>query len=370
MSGCTENARQVHRYLDGELPDTEALAFEHHLMDRGHCQARYQNLRAVADLVRGAKPLYDVPESSLAGARALVAGHEHARRWNWRLRAAAAILVILGAGGLGSLLARRAAAAHFPEFAVKAHRRYSTADMPLAIVSSRPDLVSAWLRRRVGFPLQLPEYPVIAGASKAYRLVGAGLLPFGGSDVAFVAYEMDHKPISLLMASTSQAASSGGSLYRSGGLLFRFFEAGSLHVIAWTDHNIHYCLVSELGARGAESCLICHGSATVAMFRSYSPENGTMPRCPDSLCPPAEHFLHAPWPPSRSPPLLPVPAPGPPTTGFASALSVAAAWAAVIWPVSCAIPRSIAPCCATSTMPALPRPFRSLRRRAASAPTP
>ena len=38
-----------------------------------------------------------------------------------------------------------------------------------------------------------------------------------------------------------------------------YLVSKGLKLIAWTDRGIHYSLVSELGARGAESCIICHG---------------------------------------------------------------------------------------------------------------
>ena len=178
MSGCGENTRKFHLYLDSELPAAEALEFERHLMDCRDCQGRYQNLRSVADMVRGAKPLYDVPDSSLAGARALVANHERSRRWHWQLSAAAAVLIVAGAGVLGTVLAHHGASSGFPDFAVQAHDRYASSGMPLAVVSSRPEVVSGWLRQRLAFPLELPQYPAIPGQTKPYRLVGAGVLPF------------------------------------------------------------------------------------------------------------------------------------------------------------------------------------------------
>lgn len=256
MSACETYLTDMHLYIDGELPAGRVLEFEKHLMECPECQARYQNLRAVVDVIRGAKPLYDEPEGSLAKARALVERHEMAGTW---MRVAAAVLVALGAGVAAWLLIRPATPARFPEFASESHRRYASSRMRLGIASSRPEVVSAWLQQRVDFPLELPDYPLGPGLQKRYRLVGGGLLQYGGERVAYIAYEMDRKPISLLMASTSRAATTGGAVYRSGRLTFRFFDREGLKVITWTDRGIHYGLVSELGARGAESCVICHG---------------------------------------------------------------------------------------------------------------
>jgi anti-sigma factor RsiW len=246
----------MHLYIDGELPPAEVLEFEKHLMECPGCRTQYERLRTVVDLIRGAKPLYDAPESSRVKAYSLVRRREATDTW---LRMAAAVLVAAGLGLSAWLLARPVTPAHFPEFAADVHRQYAAARTRLGITSSKPEAVSAWLQSRVDFPLELPDYPVGPGGRKLYGLVGAGLLQYAGERVAYVAYEMDHQPISLLMASTPQAAPSGGDVYRSGKLTFRFFDRQGLKVITWTDRGIHYGLVSEMGARGAESCVICHG---------------------------------------------------------------------------------------------------------------
>jgi hypothetical protein len=48
----------------------------------------------------------------------------------------------------------------------------------------------------VRFHLTLPNYP--EGGPKRYALVGARLMQYRGEDVAYLAYEMDRKPISLI----------------------------------------------------------------------------------------------------------------------------------------------------------------------------
>jgi anti-sigma factor RsiW len=261
MKACAQNRARMHCYLDSELSPAEVLEFEKHLMDCPECHAQYQELRAVSDVVRGARPLYDVPDKSLAKAQALVAADESTRKRRIIGRAAAG-LVAAGACVVVVWVMTYPMASAFPKFASDTHARYVRREMPLGIVSSRPEVVSRWLSSNLGFSLQLPNYPVNGGELKRYRLVGAGILNYGGNRMAFAGYEMDGKPISLLMASTRPAPPEGGDVYRSGKLVFRFFERDGYNVITWTDHDVHYGLVSDLGARGAESCVICHGSAS------------------------------------------------------------------------------------------------------------
>jgi anti-sigma factor RsiW len=255
MNHCRRlQERDVHLYVDNELSAAEVLEFERHLLDCSECCARFQQLRAVVDVVRGAQPLYEVPEHSRQGARAAVARCEQPRR---RLAAAAACAAMLAVLGLLWLFG---AAAEFTAFAADSHHRYASGMMPLDVASSDPEIVTRWLASRLPFHLQLPNYPE-GGGEKRYHLVGARLLQYRNRNVAFLAYEMDRKPISLLMTSDAVAAPSGGALYRSGALKFHFSERDSLNLIAWTDRGVHYSLVSALGARGAESCIICHGGA-------------------------------------------------------------------------------------------------------------
>jgi len=160
---------------------------------------------------------------------------------------------------LGILLIPSPSASEFNEFAAGSHLRYAKGAMPLDVASSEPEVVSRWLSTRLPFHLQLPNYPEGRGEPKRYRLVGARLLQYRNRDVAFLAYEMDHRPISLLMTSDPVATPSNGTVYRSGALAFHFSDRKGLKLIAWTDRGLHYSLVSELGANGAESCMICHG---------------------------------------------------------------------------------------------------------------
>jgi anti-sigma factor RsiW len=258
MSACSGSGESIHRYLDAEMTPQETIEFEKHLIECSECRAQYQSLRAVSDLVRGARPLYEVPEASVQEARRLVQRAEAARRRS-ALRTAALVAAAACVGALLVVWQRQEPA--FPIFAGQAHRRFIEGGTKLGIRSSDPQAVTEWLRPRIEFPLRLPDYPVNGGEPKRYRLAGAGVMPYGGQRSAFIAYDMGGKPITLLMSAAPRAAPSGGDVYRSGKLVFRFFERDGLHIISWTDRGIHYALVSELGGRGAESCAVCHGQA-------------------------------------------------------------------------------------------------------------
>jgi hypothetical protein len=85
-------------------------------------------------------------------------------------------------------------------------------------------------------------------------------MQYRGDDLAYLAYEMDGKPISLLISSSSRVAPSGGENYQAGGLMFYFSSDQGLRIITWKDKGLTYAQVSDLDVKGAESCAICHGA--------------------------------------------------------------------------------------------------------------
>jgi anti-sigma factor RsiW len=167
--------------------------------------------------------------------------------------AAAAVLVAVAAGWWIS-----AGRSGYEQFAAETHRNYALGTFPLDVASDQPPVVSGWLKPRVPFHLTLPNYP--EGGPKRYGLLGARLMQYRGEDVAYLAYEMDRKPISLLISSSSRIMPSGGEGYRSGGLMFYFSSQQGLRIITWKDKGLTYALVSDLDVKGAESCAICHGA--------------------------------------------------------------------------------------------------------------
>ena len=254
MVSCSEIRPRIALYVDREVTPTEALEFEAHLTECAECRRAYDDLRGTVDALRGARPLYEVPEQSYAAIQGMVGNWERRyrqRRWIPAL-AAAAVLVLVAVVWVSS------AQSGYEKFAAQAHRNYELGAFPLDVASDQPPVVSAWLEPRVPFHLTLPNYP--EGGPKRYALVGARLMQYRGEDVAYLAYEMDRKPISLLISSSSRIMPSTGESYKSGGLTFYFSSEQGLRIITWTDKGLAYAQVSDLDVKGAESCVICHGA--------------------------------------------------------------------------------------------------------------
>ena len=254
---CSQIKPLIALYVDREITGAEALEVEAHLTECAACRQEYDDLCGIVDAVRGASPFYEVPERSRAVVEGLVSDWKRRqKRRRWLLVAVPALAAAIF---LAVVIARVSSARPgYEQFAAQAHRNYARGAFPLDVASGQPLVVSNWLAPRIPFHLTLPNYP--EGGPKPYTLAGARLMQYRGEDVAYLAYEMNRKPISLLISSSSGIKPSGGESYQSGGLTFYFSSAQGLRIITWKDKGLAYAQVSDLDVKGAESCVICHGA--------------------------------------------------------------------------------------------------------------
>jgi anti-sigma factor RsiW len=280
MITCDEARSRIQPYVDNELSGPQILELEAHLIDCPGCRRRYDSLRAAVDPVRAASPLYEISEGSFARAEHVVLVHEKRRRYRHYLLFVSAAAV--GVAVVSWLTTKTPHQPDYLSFATRAHMLYASGAFPLDIHSKDPQVLTEWLNR-LRFKATLPNYAAEEAGQKQYSLNGARLLQYLDQDVAYLAYEMNGKPISLLMASSLKIRPSGADVYVSGGLTFYFSTqkaSGSppyagLRTIAWSDKGLTYILVSTLDVRGAESCVICHGARNDRpKLDNLRPQNG------------------------------------------------------------------------------------------------
>lgn len=261
MSSCEEVRSRIHPYVDGEIDATEQLAFEAHLLECKNCRAEYDGVRHVVDTVRGSKPLYPAGPLLPGKVQHILQGGrmEHRRRLRIRagVMAASFAATILFFAWLPAFWTER-----FTSFAADTHLRYTHGSLPLGVVSDQPGIVSDWLKTHLPFHLGLPNFPSEEGEPKSYSLVGARLMRFHDQDVAYLAYTMGTRPISLLVTSEARVTPTGSEAYTSGKLVFHFSSENGLKLITWNDRGLSYALVSDVQVEGAQSCVVCHGSGS------------------------------------------------------------------------------------------------------------
>jgi len=146
----------------------------------------------------------------------------------------------------------------FAMLAVNTHQQHLGGGVDLGITSSSPESVSTWFADQVSFSVKLPNYQEASGQAQLYRIEGGSVVSFKDAQAAYVSYQMDREPISLLMTSGGAAAPSGGEEIISKGITFHCETIDGLKVITWSDRGLTYALVSSLRERGQQSCLVCH----------------------------------------------------------------------------------------------------------------
>lgn len=257
MIACSEAMAWTPLYIDNELGAGEMTLLEGHLKKCRECRNHFEQLRSVVDNIRAAVPLYEPSTESVRQVRAIVLTDARAVLRRRLLAAAAAVFVLVA---LPAAYLLRRSTDEFPDFAAAAHMRYVNGAAPLDVVTNQADLVSDWFLRRLPFQFKVPDYVNEPASPKRYSLMGARLLEYRNNDVAYLAYRMNQRPISLLVASSQKIAPNGGETVRTGRIDFHFSSMRGLRLITWTDRALSYALVSDLDVTGAESCVICHGS--------------------------------------------------------------------------------------------------------------
>jgi anti-sigma factor RsiW len=283
MGRCDEMSARMALYLDDELLGDERVLFEGHLDVCRACRDKLESDRRFLQSVRGARPLYDSPpellevvKKTLGDAQSVpAAARKRSGAVNPALmraatglasspgrRILAVCLIVLFVAGFGWLyLIRRDRTrppSEFATMAVETHMRHLRGQLPFEIASDSPEEISGWFAGKVSFSLTLPNYEEPAGEEKPYRLEGARLVAFKSDYAAYVAYKMKNRPISLVVTSDSIALPSGGEEIVSKNITFHYDSIDGLKVITWADRGLTYALVSDLEARGQQSCIVCH----------------------------------------------------------------------------------------------------------------
>ena len=280
MRSCERYNFHLMLYRDNELDDGEKREVEAHLKSCEACRALFNREHWFLKSVQRGRPLYEKPPELRARIVSLVDetsqrrdrdGPNRRRRgafWlSGRFRrfrvahAAAAVLASLfvGAGVWGTAkMLEPQESATFAAMAVDAHQGHQHGQLPLEVTTQVSAELSRWFDDKVPFTLKLPNYQDTSGQNKRYRLEGGRLVGFKGDYAAFVSYQMEEHPISLVVTSSSVAAPTGKHTISSKGIEFHYDSIADLKVITWSHRDLTYALVSDLEERGQQACLVCH----------------------------------------------------------------------------------------------------------------
>ena len=82
----------------------------------------------------------------------------------------------------------------------------------------------------------------------------------GGKAAAFIAYQMQAGPVSLIVTPDSVAVASGGTQLNFKKVSFHYGMFEGYKVVTWSVHGLTYALVSQEGKRTQQSCMVCHSA--------------------------------------------------------------------------------------------------------------
>ncbi|MBI4751293.1 MAG: zf-HC2 domain-containing protein [Acidobacteria bacterium] len=287
MTQCDRFRDQISFYLDEELGEPERAQLADHLGQCESCHKVFEQEQQFLAHIRACQPLYRVSSNFRAKIEQTISEVSAPHRapaslrdriqksmdvhnssptssfWNWKPLAVVAsilVMVLIGIWVLGLLPINRLmpTPSEFARMAVDTHVRRLRGQLPLEITTASPDQISAWFAGKVAFQLKLPNYQESSGQTRLYQLEGARLVGFKNDYAAFVAYEMQHRPITLVVTANSVVMPSGGEEIKSKGITFHCDSINGLKVISWADRGLTYALVSDLEERGQDSCFVCH----------------------------------------------------------------------------------------------------------------
>ncbi|MBK7994962.1 MAG: zf-HC2 domain-containing protein [Blastocatellia bacterium] len=288
MSICQQAPNQFQLYLDNELDSQEKLQLEKHLQNCISCKQIFDQQQYWLTQIRHSKPLYqasanlqssiekildDCPKPYQASAKLhknidkllsnsnLLTFPSKSSIQRLVVAVAATVIILLTSYTYLSSYNSSTSFDEHSEFALMAvntHIRHQKGKLPLEIKSDSAQDVSTWFLGKVSFSLTLPNYQESSGQEKLYQLEGARLVGFKNDYAAYISYQMQQRPISLIVTANTVALPDGGEKIISKGLTFHCEVIDGLKVISWTDHGLTYALISDLAERGQQSCVVCH----------------------------------------------------------------------------------------------------------------
>jgi anti-sigma factor RsiW len=261
--------------LDGELQGEERGAVEAHLSECESCTAVFARELNFLKVVRESGSLHVAPPELRAKVEQIVTATKETpavasiqrkpsrRPSRWLIAVAATLLVLLLPILVWRLIKQNNAPAarapsSFALMAADTHLRHMRGQLPLEMETADPRQISSWFVNKVKFSVKLPNYQESSGQEKLYTLEGARLVGYQNDYAAYVAYQMGHRPISLVITSESVARPSGGEEIPARDLMFHYNAIDGLKVLTWSDRGLTYALVSDLDERGQQSCIVCH----------------------------------------------------------------------------------------------------------------
>lgn len=290
MSECTEIRKQIQLFVGGDLRDSERVALEDHISCCSSCERELQIESELIARVKDSLSGYELPTGLRDRIEAMV--NREASAWSDLRKAgrqtriylaglavAASIVLVLGGVMFWHLKLAKIPAtfietpSDLAQLAVESHLQRVQGKLQLEVNSNSPQEISQWFSGKIPFNLALPHFEGIPEEEKIYRIAGGRRIRFRQDFAAYVSYQMNDKPISLVAISDKNSNDTRMSAFAVKDLTFYLDEISGLKTFTWSRKGLSYALVSDLDEYGQQSCMVCHPGSNIGdRVRVVKPE--------------------------------------------------------------------------------------------------
>lgn len=248
---CRDVQRSVHAFIDAELEAKQILELEAHVSTCAECRRMVEFERWFKGELRESLGRITAPPGLAQGVRASLDRAERVTT----LRA-----VLPKAGLAAALVAGIAAALVLPEwllpaspppgppvvqhqvveYVAKQHAR----GLPLEVAASDAASVSQWFRGKVDFAVTPPAFH-----SDQIKLVGGRLSHVGDEQAAYLVYEHQGRPVTVVVFPDDRQIPFGGVERRAGNRDVFLGQSLGYNVAMWHQGGVNYAVSSDLDQR-------------------------------------------------------------------------------------------------------------------------
>ena len=241
LEAITED--DLHAYVDGLLSDDDRAAVEAWLAERPEEQARVEEWRKQADILRNAFASYAAAHPHDAS---MLTPQKRDRAWRAKpvlLQTAAALLIFVAGAAAGRLLppsfstpqdvTLASLTTDIPAQAKSAYLIYaSEVRHPVEVGAGEQQHLATWLGKRLGYPFTIPDLSKIG-----YDLVGGRLIPVSGKPGAMLMYQdKAGRRVTVLIGHNEENRTTS----------FRMASADGIETFYWIDNELGYAVSAEL----------------------------------------------------------------------------------------------------------------------------
>ncbi len=247
---CSETSEYLFAFLDNELDASLSMDFQHHIDHCAVCAREIEIERAIhgqlacALKTQGSKISFNkhaIKQIIRRNKTSVVQPRLVFRRTF--LAACAAVIVVAGITSYFAIQYLNITRDHskFIDLVVTDFKHFLREDQPIHFASSNANAVSDWLMQQTNIEVILPS---VKGTY--CKLIGARKCEIQGEPAAFVVYEMQGTPISLLAVTGRSDALKQMDQIEHNGRIHWVDHLKDVSVVAYRQNNLVYTMVSKL----------------------------------------------------------------------------------------------------------------------------